>query len=99
MNSLIHAFDPGAAGNIRISAQSAEGGLTFTYADDGKGIAPESLDKIFEPFYTTKRGRGGTGLGLHIVYNIVTQKLGGTVRCESAPGKGATFIMTVPIKA
>lgn len=96
MNSLAHAYEPGQKGVIRIEADLAGGRLNLAYSDDGKGIAPEHLDKIFEPFYTTKRGRGGTGLGLHIVYNIVTQKLGGTVVCKSAPGQGATFTFSIP---
>ncbi len=97
MNSLVHAFDPGQSGEIRIDARREDDTLRIVYSDNGKGIPPEHLDKIFEPFYTTRRGRGGTGLGLHILYNIVTQKLGGTVRCESAPGQGATFTMTLPL--
>jgi signal transduction histidine kinase len=71
--------------------------LIFTYSDDGRGIPPENLDKIFEPFYTTKRGQGGSGLGLHIIYNIVTQKLGGTISCESEVGVGTRFIIDLPI--
>jgi len=97
MNALLHAYDPGQAGNITITCAREGQRLRFAFADDGKGIAPEHLDKIFEPFYTTKRGRGGTGLGLHILYNIVTQRLSGTVRCESAPGRGTTFILDVPL--
>lgn len=96
MNSLVHAFEPGAAGRITITAQDGGGYVRLIYADDGAGIAPEHLDKIFEPFYTTRRGKGGTGLGLHILYNLVTQKLGGEVRCESEPGRGATFTLTLP---
>jgi len=98
MNALMHAYDPGQAGRIRIGISQGEGGLRLVFSDDGKGIAPEHLDKIFEPFYTTKRGRGGTGLGLHILYNIVTQRLGGTVRCESLPGQGTTFTLDVPLE-
>jgi len=70
--------------------------VQLIYVDNGKGIPPENLDKIFEPFYTTRRGRGGTGLGLHILYNLVTQKLGGTVRCESTPGQGTSFTLLLP---
>lgn len=96
MNSLDHAYEPGQTGLLRIHAAIEDDALNFVYSDDGKGIAPEHLDKIFEPFYTTRRGRGGTGLGLHILYNIVTQKLGGTVRCESTPGQGTTFTLLLP---
>ena len=97
MNSLMHAFEPGSAGHITITAGMEGDLLRLVYADNGKGIPPENLDKIFEPFYTTLRGRGGTGLGLHILYNLVTQKLRGTVRCESTPGQGATFILMLPL--
>ncbi|MDQ7835892.1 MAG: PAS domain S-box protein [Humidesulfovibrio sp.] len=98
MNALTHAYDPGQAGIIRINIGHNEGRMLIVFSDDGKGIAPEHLDKIFEPFYTTKRGRGGTGLGLHILYNIVTQKLQGTVRCESNPGQGTTFTLDIPLE-
>lgn len=96
MNSLVHAFEPGEAGRITISAAQDRDQVQINYADNGKGIPNENLDKIFEPFYTTRRGRGGTGLGLHILYNLVTQKLGGTVRCESTPGQGTSFTLLLP---
>jgi PAS domain S-box-containing protein len=98
MNSLLHAYDLDQAGRISVSIVREQGSLRVVFRDDGKGIAPEHLDKIFEPFYTTKRGRGGTGLGLHILYNIVTQRLGGTVRCESVLGQGTTFTLDVPLE-
>lgn len=96
MNSLLHAFEPGEAGRITITAVMQDEQVLLTYVDNGKGIPPEHLDKIFEPFYTTRRGRGGTGLGLHILYNLVTQSLGGTVRCESTPGQGTSFTLLLP---
>lgn len=96
MNSLVHAFDPGQAGRIGIGAKLKDGMVELIYVDNGKGIAPEHLDKIFEPFYTTRRGRGGTGLGLHILYNLVTQQLHGQVRCESVLGQGTTFTLLLP---
>ncbi|MGE4264847.1 MAG: PAS domain S-box protein [Desulfovibrio sp.] len=96
MNSLVHAFDPGTAGRITISASLKDDEIELIYVDNGKGIAPEHLDKIFEPFYTTRRGRGGTGLGLHILYNLVTQQLHGTVRCESVLGQGTSFTLLLP---
>jgi signal transduction histidine kinase len=70
----------------------------FEYSDNGKGIPEEILPKIFEPFFTTKRGKGGSGLGLHILYNLVTQKLKGTVQCESKKGKGTKFTIRIPLK-
>ena len=71
--------------------------VTVEYTDDGRGIPEENLTKIFEPFFTTKRGEGGSGLGMHIVYNLVTQKLGGSIKCESTVGIGTKFTLKLPI--
>jgi signal transduction histidine kinase len=95
-NSLLHAFEPEEAGNIRIDARAKDKSLALTYSDDGKGISHEHQAKIFEPFFTTRRGQGGSGLGLHLVYNIVTNSLGGAIRCESETGQGTKFIITMP---
>lgn len=97
VNSLTHAFAEGQAGLIRIAVTRSDGMLNLSYSDDGCGIAPEVQDRIFEPFYTTARAKGSTGLGLHIVFNIVTGTLGGTVTCCSAPGQGTTFQVRVPV--
>ena len=67
--------------------------------DNGPGIAPEHLSRIFDPFFTTKLGQGGSGLGLNIVYNLVTAVLGGSIRLESAPGQGSSMIMVLPLTA
>lgn len=96
MNSLIHAYDAGDRGIITMTFQQSDEGLIFAYRDNGKGILPEHLNKIFEPFFTTKRGQGGSGLGLHIVYNLVTQKMGGTIQCESQPNVGTQFTIRIP---
>lgn len=96
MNSLLHAYQPSHQGHIVLRFVAVENQIIFEYADDGQGIAPENLGKIFEPFFTTKRGRGGSGLGLHIVYNLVTQKLDGTIRCESQLSQGTKFILQIP---
>jgi len=97
VNSLVHAYDEGQAGLIRIEIVKNDGTLSLTYADDGRGIDPELQDRIFEPFYTTARAKGSTGLGLHIVFNIVTRTLGGTITCCSAPGHGTTFQVRMPV--
>jgi predicted ATPase/signal transduction histidine kinase len=96
MNSLIHAYDRDDAGVMAFDFQLEGDRLIFEYADNGKGITPENLSKIFEPFFTTKRGQGGTGLGLHIIYNLVTQKLQGTIQCQSQLGKGTKFTIAFP---
>lgn len=97
MNSLIHAYEPGERGNLVFHASKKNQQLIMKYSDDGKGMPAEIRDRIFEPFFTTNRGGGGTGLGMHIVYNIVTQSLGGTIHCESEVGRGTTFIIHIPL--
>jgi signal transduction histidine kinase len=97
MNSLVHAYEADESGHLVFDLNQRDGYLIFEYADDGKGISKENLGKIFDPFFTTKRGQGGSGLGLHIIYNLVTQKLDGTIRCESAEGRGTRFLIEVPI--
>ncbi|MHC1751125.1 sensor histidine kinase [Humidesulfovibrio sp.] len=97
LNALQHAFDPGQAGRIGIRAGVEAERLRFIFSDDGKGIAPEHLDRIFEPFFTTYRQKGGSGLGLSIVYNLVTQTMGGTIHVASAPGHGTTFSISIPL--
>jgi signal transduction histidine kinase/purine-cytosine permease-like protein len=95
MNSLLHAYAPDEAGQITLTFQQENRQIVFEYEDDGQGIPGENLGKIFEPFFTTKRGQGGSGLGLHIVYNLVTQKLGGTIQCKSQPRQGTKFTITL----
>jgi predicted ATPase/signal transduction histidine kinase len=95
-NSLLHAYPTGAAGQLHIGIQQTDEFAILKYSDDGCGIPPENLDKIFDPFFTTARDRGGSGLGLHIVYNLVTQKLGGTIEVESTVGKGTLFVIQLP---
>jgi predicted ATPase/signal transduction histidine kinase len=95
-NSLLHAYSQGEAGQLQIDIQHSEHSVILTYSDDGCGIPPEHLDKIFDPFFTTARDHGGSGLGLHIVYNLVIQKLGGTLEVESTVGKGTVFAIELP---
>ena len=70
--------------------------VELIYSDDGKGIPSELHDKVFEPFFTTRRGAGGSGLGLHIVFNIVNQILKGMVKLSSVAGEGAVFTLRFP---
>ncbi|CAN1211144.1 ATP-binding protein [Tumidithrix helvetica PCC 7403] len=98
MNSLTHAYHGiDKVGQLRFDLTLQEDNVLITYSDDGKGIPADSLAKIFEPFFTTARDRGGSGLGLHIIYNLVTQNLKGTIVCESAMGVGTKFILTLPL--
>ncbi len=98
MNALTHAFpDDGTKGHMVIDVDDLEDGdLQIRFADDGVGIPEDHRSKVFEPFFTTKRGSGGSGLGLHIVFNLVTQTLGGRISVDSAPGDGTTFTLRIP---
>jgi|GEM_PF-4794098 len=98
MNSLLHAFEHKPEGKMLIEARLEKDSLLIIYSDDGAGMDKDIVDKIFEPFFTTKPGsQGGSGLGMHIVYNMITQTLGGKVKCESQPGKGTIFTISFPI--
>jgi signal transduction histidine kinase len=97
MNAVVHAYPPGRSGHLTIAVTPrSRRNIRIVFADDGMGIAPENLGKIFDPFFTTGRDRGSTGLGLHIVYNLVTAKLQGTISVESELGKGTRFIVDLP---
>ena len=98
-NALAHAFSEGQEGLITLSASQTDHMVTLRFEDNGAGIAPENLNKIFDPFFTTKRGSGGSGLGLNVVYNLVTQTLGGSLVVNSEPGKGTCFIACFPLVA
>ena len=98
MNSLVHAYQNLDQGKMTFNLVREGEKVIFEYADDGAGIPPENLSKIFEPFFTTKRNQGGSGLGLHIVYNLVTQKLQGTIKCDSQLGVGTKFSIEFPVE-
>ncbi|MBI9010842.1 MAG: HAMP domain-containing histidine kinase [Clostridiales bacterium] len=95
-NSLIHGFHSINSGLITIIMSEEDNHITLEYNDNGEGIANENLDKIFEPFFTTRRDGGGCGLGLNIVYNLVTQKLNGSIKCTSTLGNGVYFKIDIP---
>lgn len=97
LNSIIHGFDKREHGTIDVTVMKLGEQLNISFKDDGIGIDTSIKDKIFEPFATTKRGEGGSGLGLHLVYNLVTQALGGSIRLDSEPEKGAQFEINFPI--
>ena len=96
MNSLVHGFDEGRGGTIKIVGQLEGDHVRFDYSDDGAGMDGETLGQLFDPFFTTKRGSGGSGLGAHILYNLVTGALGGTVKVDSAPGQGLQYKLRFP---
>lgn len=94
-NSVRHGFKGRAHGVIQIAAHRVEGRLELDYQDDGLGLADEALARIFDPFFTTDLQKG-MGLGMHLVYNLVTRRLNGTIACENPPGGGAHFHIEVP---
>ena len=96
-NSIRHGFVGIAAGVIRISVTLLDTDrFQLEYTDDGVGIPAPILHRVFEPFFTTQLGQGGSGLGLYIAYNLVTGVLGGTIQGFSDAGKGVRFILTLP---
>ncbi|MCF8055703.1 MAG: PAS domain-containing sensor histidine kinase [Desulfocapsa sp.] len=96
-NSVTHAYAEGDQGYIDIEASQKGNNLILTFQDDGAGMDNHTIEHVFTPFFTTNRENGGSGLGLHIVYNLVTQKLNGTIYCTSQPGEGTTFNMQIPL--
>ncbi|MDP3813885.1 sensor histidine kinase [Pseudomonas sp.] len=99
VNALTHAFAAPDSGLIRLSGQTEGEHLCLIFEDDGCGIAPKQLPHIFEPFFTTRRGSGGSGLGLHVVYNLITKRMGGQIAVTSAPGQGTRFSLHLPLVA
>lgn len=96
LNASIHAFTSDDEGTILVSARYSEDEVILKVADDGAGIPEDLQRKIYEPFITTRRNAGGTGLGLQIVYNLVTQLLRGRIEMESTPDKGTVFTVFIP---
>jgi len=99
-NAVTHGFTDGLGGHILIKAlRLGTEQVEITFTDDGNGIPEEVQRHVFDPFFTTRRVQGSTGLGLYIVHNIVTQQLGGRITLVSTPGKGTTICMTLPLLA
>lgn len=97
LNAVTHGFIDGRPGEIKIVISQVDAAnVVIDFSDNGAGMSEETRRKAFEPFFTTLRGQGGTGLGLHIVYNIVTQRLGGRISVESRPGEGSRFLIVLP---
>lgn len=96
MNAYIHAFDKSGPGEIQFSISPDHENVLIRCCDDGKGISEENLQKVFEPFFTTRRNQGGIGLGMHIMYNIITQRLMGSISIESTLGEGTCLKLSLP---
>jgi len=91
INSNIHAYPNKEIGLIAISINNNDNSIVIIYQDDGCGISTDNIKKIFDPFFTTNREHGGSGLGLNIIYNIVTNRLKGKIECQSEVGRGTKF--------
>lgn len=98
LNSIYHAFEGLDHGTIAINVMNLSDQLHINYSDDGIGIDNSMKAKIFDPFTTTKRGSGGSGLGMHLVYNLVTQALDGHIVLEDDIEHGVSFDITFPVE-
>ncbi|MET3118873.1 PAS domain S-box-containing protein [Undibacterium sp. GrIS 1.8] len=99
-NALAHAFDGRNHGTMRLTTRLKQEGLVeIIFSDNGVGIPVEHQARVFDPFFTTKLGQGGSGLGLNIVFNIVTNLLGGKIELQSYAGVGTSLIITLPLQA
>ena len=97
LNAIAHAFPDGRQGNIAIKVSACgDDDVEIIFSDDGCGMSPDVRRQAFDPFFTTRRHQGGTGLGLHIVYSVVTDRLGGQLRLNSEPGKGTDIRIILP---
>jgi len=96
LNSVKHGFEGRENGRIWVNADGEGDSVRVLYKDNGVGMGPDQVRRLYDPFYTTKRGLGGSGLGMNITYNLVTQVLKGTIECQSAPGQGTVFLMEFP---
>jgi signal transduction histidine kinase len=100
LNSVIHAFPDGRRGSILVEARhfrvESHDEVDIFVSDDGIGMSEEIQRRALDPFFTTRRNEGGTGLGLHIIFNLVTQQLGGRLTFESRLGWGTRFRITIP---
>jgi signal transduction histidine kinase/CHASE1-domain containing sensor protein len=98
-NAYLHAFDEGQAGELRIQARLEGDQVRIEFRDNGRGMSQDALDKIFLPFFSTKIGKGGTGLGMAIVQTLSSKTLGGSVSVSSQPGQGSCVTVLLPLRA
>lgn len=99
-NSVNHGFAERSSDNeIVISASRVGDQLCLDFRDNGKGMDEDTAKRIFDPFFTTNRHNGGSGLGMHVVFNLVTQQLGGRIDLDTEPGRGTAFSITIPAAA
>ncbi|OYU42610.1 MAG: hypothetical protein CFE44_23030, partial [Burkholderiales bacterium PBB4] len=99
-NALQHGFEGRTYGHMQLGARlNAHHKVELHFSDDGLGMAPDTLKRVYDPFFTTKLGHGGSGLGMNIVYNIVREVLGGSIQVQSAPGAGTQIFVELPLSA
>lgn len=97
MNSLNHAFNKVEQGKMTMHAELQDNTCVLVYRDNGCGVPDQLKKTIFDPFVTTRRGKGSTGLGMHLVFNMVTQALGGTIDLHSEVGEGVEITVRFPV--
>lgn len=99
-NAITHGFEQKPQGSMQLATRRIDDGrVEIHFSDNGCGIPPENLARVFDPFFTTKLGQGGSGLGMHIVYNLVTEVLGGVVELKSEADAGTSLIIRLPLIA
>ena len=98
-NSVLHGFNGRAEGKMRLTAHREMDEIRIDYADDGVGMSENTLHRIYDPFFTTQLGKGGSGLGMTICYNLITGLLGGSIEVTSTIGTGSTFKILLPVEA
>ena len=96
-NSIIHGFEGLEQGSIRLEVSLLDSVICFDYFDNGHGMSASMVDQVFAPFVTSKRSQGGSGLGMHIVFNLITQLFKGDIRCYSSQGHGIELKMRLPL--
>lgn len=99
VNSITHGFENKTAGTITLDVKEAGNNVVIHYKDNGRGLSEEELSKLFDAFFTTKRAEGGSGLGTHIMYNLVTQSLHGHIEADSTLGNGLHYTIRFPKKS
>lgn len=98
-NSILHAFEENEQGEINMIVNDLGNNIEFIYEDNGKGISKEIIEKVFSQYFTTKKGQGGTGLGLYIVKNIITDKLYGHINIDRSQKRGVRIVINIPKEA
>jgi len=96
LNSVIHGFEGIENNEVMFDVQYTNEQLTINYTDNGVGVDKTVRNRIFDPFVTSKRGEGASGLGMHLVYNLVTQALGGRIHFDIEAKRGVRFIISIP---